>query len=69
MNTFSSGVFLSIMKYIGWINQSPYDDFSSNKLRDAKSFFREKESSSHVSNDFIFPNRNIIMFRAVNAWP
>jgi hypothetical protein len=46
-----------------------YDDFSANKLRDAKSFLQEKrESSSHVSvNDFIFPNRKYYyMFRAVN---
>ena len=46
-----------------------YDDFSANKLKDAKSFFQEKrESSSHVSvNDFIFPNRKYYyMFRAVN---
>lgn len=46
-----------------------YDDFSANKLKDAKSFLQEKrESSSHVSvNDFILPNRKYYyMFRAVN---
>lgn len=46
-----------------------YNDFSANKLKDAKSFLQEKrESSSHVSvNDFIFPNRKYYyMFRAVN---
>jgi hypothetical protein len=47
-----------------------YDDFSNNKLRDAKSFFQEKrESSSHISvNDFVFPNKKYYyMFRSVNV--
>ena len=41
-----------------------YDDFSANKLRDAKSFFQEKrESSSHVSvNDFYLSEQKILLY-------